>query len=418
MFLDVASIYCKAGNGGDGTVSWHREKFVPAGGPDGGNGGDGGSIYFEADSSMNTLIDFRYTQHFRAQNGDKGGTRNCTGKSGADIIIKVPCGTVIKDAATGGVLADMFEAGERKLLFAGGRGGRGNAVFATARHRSPGFAELGESTEEHKITLELKTIADIGLIGFPNVGKSTFLSVISAARPKIANYHFTTIAPNLGVVASYDSSYVVADIPGLIEGASEGLGLGHSFLRHVERVRLIAHLVDISGSEGRDPIEDYKIIRSELNKYSRKLAALPEIVIAAKTDLLTDGASIAELEKLVGGKVYPLSSVTNTGVEELKNLFAAKLKELPPVRCLEFVPYEYQKKDKSEYEISRSGDVFIISGPFMEELARRVTLNDDDSFRWFQKTLRDKGIIDELREMGIQEGDTVSILDIDFEYME
>ena len=264
MFLDVAVIYCKAGNGGDGVVAWHREKYVATGGPDGGDGGNGGSIYFQADRSMNTLISFRYTQHWNAENGANGAGKKCSGKSGADLIIKVPCGTIIRDAETNGIIADVFNDGEKVLVFKGGRGGRGNARFATPTHRSPGYSEHGEKTEKHKIKLELKTIADVGLVGFPNVGKSTLLSVISAARPKIANYHFTTLSPNLGMVEYFGDSFVVADIPGLIEGASEGVGLGHSFLRHVERVRVIVHLIDISGSEGRNPIEDYKAIRKEL----------------------------------------------------------------------------------------------------------------------------------------------------------
>lgn len=417
MFLDVAIIYCKAGNGGDGAVAWHREKYVATGGPDGGDGGKGGSIYFQADRSLNTLISFRYTQHFKAENGANGSGKNCSGKAGEDLIIKVPCGTIIKDAETDGIIADVFNDGEKILIFKGGRGGRGNARFATPTHRSPGYSEHGERTETRKIKLELKTIADVGLVGFPNVGKSTLLSVISAARPKIANYHFTTLSPNLGMVDCYGDSFVVADIPGLIEGASEGVGLGHSFLRHVERVRLIVHLVDISGSEGRNPVEDYLTIRKELESYSKDLSLLKEIVVANKCDLLSgDESAIEELEKVCGSKVVRLSAATTEGVKELKVLMNETLKEIPPVAPLEFVPFEYEEKDRSNFEINYIDGVYYVTGGYVEELARRVVLSDGDSFRWFQRCLREKGVIDALKEKGMEDGDTVSIMDIDFEY--
>ncbi|MFA6866532.1 MAG: GTPase ObgE, partial [Clostridia bacterium] len=288
MFLDVATIYCKAGNGGKGVVAFHREKYINQGGPDGGDGGDGGNVYFVANDSLNTLIDFRYAQHYRAEDGSSGEGANRTGKGGKDLIIKVPRGTLIRDAETNGIIADIFNVDEKVLIFSGGRGGRGNARFSTSTRKAPAFAENGEEAIERKLILELKTIADVGLVGFPNVGKSTLLSIISSARPKIANYHFTTLRPNLGVVKHYDDSFVVADIPGLIEGASEGLGLGHQFLRHIERVRLIVHIVDISGSEMRDPINDYIKIREELKNYSNILYNLPEIVVANKCDLVED----------------------------------------------------------------------------------------------------------------------------------
>ena len=418
MFLDLAVIYCKAGNGGDGVVSWHREKYVPTGGPDGGDGGKGGDIYFEADPSLNTLISFRYTQRFKAGNGENGSKKNCAGKGGEDLVIKVPRGTVIRDADTNGIIADIFNYGEKVLVFKGGKGGRGNARFATATHRSPGFSEMGYKTEERKIRLELKTIADVGLVGFPNVGTSTLLSVISAARPKIANYHFTTLSPNLGVVSHYDDSFVVADIPGLIEGASEGAGLGHSFLRHVDRVRLIVHLVDISGSEGRDPYEDYVTIRKELENYSSELATRPEIVVVNKCDILYDEEEISRFEEKIGKKVLRLSAVTHSGVEELKAQISETLKELPALAPLEFVPFEYEEKDRTSFEVNRVGDMFYVTGGFIEDLARRVVLNDGDSFRWFQKVLRDKGVIDKLKEMGVKDGDIIAILDIEFEYTE
>ena len=417
MFLDVAVIYCKAGNGGDGVVAWHREKYVATGGPDGGDGGRGGSIYFQADRSINTLISFRYTQHFKAENGANGAGKNCSGKAGEDLIIKVPCGTIIRDAETNGIIADVFNDGEKILVFKGGRGGRGNARFATATHRSPGYSEHGERTETRKIKLELKTIADVGLVGFPNVGKSTLLSVISAARPKIANYHFTTLSPNLGMVDYYGDSFVVADIPGLIEGASEGVGLGHSFLRHVERVRLIVHLVDISGSEGRNPVEDYIAIRKELKNYSEDLSELKEIVVANKCDLLYgDETTIEELEKVCGSKVIQISAATTEGVNELKKAMSEVLKEIPPVAPLEFIPFEYEEKDRSNFEINYENGIYFVTGGYVEELARRVVLSDYDSFRWFQRCLRDRGVIDALKEAGMQDGDTVSIMDIDFEY--
>ena len=417
MFLDIAIIYCKAGNGGDGAVAWHREKYVATGGPDGGDGGNGGSIYFQADRSMNTLISFRYTQHFKAEDGANGSGKNCSGKAGKDLIIKVPCGTIIRDAESNGIIADVFNDGEKVLIFKGGRGGRGNARFATPTHRSPGYSEHGERTETRKIKLELKTIADVGLVGFPNVGKSTLLSVISAARPKIANYHFTTLSPNLGMVEYYGDSFVVADIPGLIEGASEGVGLGHSFLRHVERVRLIVHLLDISGSEGRNPIEDYKAIRKELENYSIELAGLPEIIVANKCDLLYgDETTIADLEAMTGSKVLQISAATTEGIQELKKAIATKLQELPPVAPLEFEPFTYEEKDRSSFEINVENGIYYVTGGYVEELARRVVLNDYDSFRWFQRCLRDKGVIDALKEAGMQDGDTVCIMDVEFEY--
>ena len=286
MFLDYVKIIIKAGDGGNGKVSFHREKYVPNGGPDGGDGGNGGDVIFVADKNMNTLIDFRYQKFYRAQNGNDGEAKNCTGKSAEPLYIKVPMGTVVRDTESGKVVCDLFEDGEQVVVLKGGRGGKGNNRFAHSKRQAPSFSQLGERTEEHRVTLELKTIADVGLVGFPNVGKSTLLSVLTSAKPKIANYHFTTLNPNLGVVQMYDDSFVIADIPGLIEGASEGAGLGHYFLRHIERVRVIVHIVDISGSEGRDPVEDFNKINNELATYSTKLAEIPQIVVASKADLL------------------------------------------------------------------------------------------------------------------------------------
>ena len=418
MFLDTVTIYCKAGNGGNGTVSFHREKYVPKGGPDGGDGGKGGSIYFEADPSINTLINFRYNQHFRAGNGERGQGANKTGSKGEDIVIKVPRGTIVKDAESGGILADIFNCGEKVLIFKGGIGGRGNARFCTATRRAPSFAENGEITKERKLRLELKTIADVGLVGFPNVGKSTLLSVISSARPKIANYHFTTLSPNLGVVKNHDDDFVVADIPGLIEGAADGQGLGHEFLRHIERVRLIVHVVDISGSEDRDPVEDYRIIREELKNYSEKLYALPELIVANKCDLCDPTQKIAELEKVTGKKVYPISAATTANVQGLMDEVANTLRDLPPLAPIEFVPYEYENEDKNAYQINYADGVYYVTGGFVEGLARTVYLDDNESFSWFQKHMRERGIIDDLKKMGAKDGDTICVIDLEFELMD
>jgi Obg family GTPase CgtA len=415
--LDIATIFIKAGNGGDGLVSFKRAKFLPAGGPDGGDGGRGGNVFFEADPSMNTLISFRYAQKFKAGDGSKGGDSFKSGHSGEDIIIKVPPGTVVKDAETGKIIADVYVPNEKTLVLEGGDGGRGNAKFAGATRRSPNFSELGEATVERKIILELKLIADVGLIGFPNVGKSTILSVISAARPKVANYPFTTLEPNLGVVRAGESSFVVADIPGLVEGASEGAGLGLDFLRHIERVRLLLHIIDISGSEGRDPLEDYKIIRSELKKYGKRLTGLPEIIIANKCDLLTDKSVIKALRDKTKKRVVEVSAATTEGIKNLINITAEKLQKLPPLAPLEFEPFEYQKIDKNEVIISKEGsDIYRISGGMALSLARKVVLNDPDSFRWFERTLRENGVIDKLKEKGMKEGDVIRILDKEFKY--
>jgi GTP-binding protein len=418
MFLDTATIYCKAGNGGKGAVSFHRAKYEPAGGPDGGNGGKGGNIYFMADPSSSTLINFRYSQHFRAENGMRGEDSNKTGASGNEIVIKVPRGTIVKDAETGGIIADIFNYDEKVLIFKGGNGGRGNTVFCTPTRRSPAFAENGETTIERKIKLELKTIADVGLVGFPNVGKSTFLSVISAAKPKIANYHFTTLSPNLGVVQHYDRNFVVADIPGLIEGAAEGLGLGHEFLRHLERVRLIVHILDISGSEMRDPIEDYKIIRKELKHYSEKLYNLPEIIVANKCDLAVDDDKVKELEAYTGQEVLKISAATTDGVKKVVDKMSNMLKDLPEIEQMEFVPFEYDEIDKTSYEITQVDGIYYITGNFIDELARKAYLDDTDSNNWFQKKMRNRGIIDDLRAHGAKDGDTICVLDLEFEFMD
>lgn len=420
MFLDIATIYCKAGNGGNGKVSFYRAKYQMAGGPDGGDGGKGGDIYFEADSSLNTLIDFKFSKHFRAENGQHGGNNNKTGRNGKDLVIKVPRGTIIRDFETGGILTDIFTYGEKVLLFKGGMGGNGNAKFCTPTRRSPSFAENGQETIERKLKLELKTIADVGLVGFPNVGKSTLLSVISEAKPKIADYHFTTLSPNLGVVKYYETSFVVADIPGLIEGAADGAGLGHEFLRHVERVRLIVHVIDISGSELRDPVEDYKIIRTELKKYSEKLYGLPEIIVANKCDLLENNHSkkIEELEKLSDGKILRISAATTEGIKTLIDKMALELSKLPPIAPIEYQPFEYQETDKQDYNIEITDGVYYVTGGFIDELARKTYLDDTDSFNWFQRKMRERGIIQDLRDRGAKEGDTIVVLDLEFELID
>lgn len=420
MFLDYVKIFIKAGNGGNGAVSFHREKYVPNGGPDGGDGGNGGSIIFVADKNLTTLVDFKFKKHFRAENGASGAGRNCTGKSGEDLIIKVPVGTVIKETSSDRILADLFEDGETYKALTGGRGGKGNARFAHAERQAPGFSQLGETTEEHQVTLELKTIADVGLVGFPNVGKSTLLSVLTSAKPKIANYHFTTINPNLGVVEMYDDSFVIADIPGLIEGAGEGAGLGHYFLRHIERVRLIVHIVDISGSEGRDPVDDYFKIRNELAVYSEKLARTPEIVVASKADLLTDDDALARFEKETGKKPFLISALARLGLDELLAAIKAKVDELPPPeRIIVDAGATLESKAEGGFEIVRHDDgSFEVVGGLVDYLARNVVLSSYDSFSFFQKVLKDRGVIDALKASGMKEGDTVIVADAEFEWVE
>lgn len=420
MFLDYVKIFIKAGNGGNGKVSFHREKFVPNGGPDGGDGGNGGDVVFVADKNINTLYNFKFQKFYRAENGGDGEAKNCTGKSAPPLVIKVPVGTVIRDTQTGKVVADLFEDGESEVLLKGGRGGKGNNRFAHAKRQAPTFSQLGETTEEHQVTLELKTIADVGLVGFPNVGKSTLLSVLTSAKPKIANYHFTTINPNLGVVQMFDDSFVIADIPGLIEGASEGAGLGHYFLRHIERVRLIVHIVDISGSEGRDPIDDYNKINAELATYSEKLAAIPQIVVAGKADMLYDDDVVAKFEKEIGQKVYVISSVTRQGIDELLKVMKANVDMLPaPQRIERDEDFELEAKSDQKFTISRLDDgSFFVDGGLVDFLIQSVTISSDDSFAFFQKVLKDRGVISELKKRGMKEGDTVIIGDIEFEWVD
>lgn len=419
MFLDIATIFVKAGNGGDGIVSFHTEKYVAQGGPDGGDGGNGGSIVFVVDKGASTLIDFKFAKHFRAENGENGGAKTCRGKNGKDLTIKVPRGTLIRDKKTGAVLADMFYDDNEFVLQKGGFGGKGNARFATAQRKAPRFCQMGEKTEEIELTLELKTIADVGLVGFPNVGKSTLLSVVSSAKPKIANYHFTTLSPNLGVVKVYDDAFVMADIPGLIEGASEGAGLGFRFLRHVERVRLIVHIVDVSGSEGRDPYEDYLKINRELENYSAKLAALPQIICANKCDLITDPSVIDAFEQKIGRKAIRLSALTQEGTQELIRETYRQLQDLPKVEPIPVEMVRTEDKDHTSYLITKDEDGnFEVMGGLIDLLVRNVVLDDYESFRYFQKMLKDKGVISALRRNGCKEGDVVRIADIEFDFID
>ena len=423
MFLDRVKIFIKSGNGGNGKTSFYANKYE-RGGPDGGDGGKGGDIVFAVDKDLTTLIDFRLKKHFRAENGENGQNKNCTGKNGENLVIMVPRGTVIKDDETGKTIADMYYDSDRKTVLEGGEGGKGNARFKSSRRQAPQFAQTGQITEEHAVWLELKTIADVGLVGFPNVGKSTLLSKLTQAKPKIANYHFTTLSPNLGVAKVFDKSFVIADIPGLIEGASEGAGLGHYFLRHVERTRLLLHLVDISGSEGRDPYEDYKTICMELKKYSKDVSALPQIVVLSKSEMPgSDENKKAFLKKVSRLKSKPevvsISSYTGEGLDELLKLVAKKLETLPVVLPQTEDLYEYERPDKTRYEIVRDDDgAYVVIGGFVDELVRNVVLSDPASFAYFQKILKNKGVIKSLKKLGAGVGDTIRIGDTDFEMEE
>ena len=420
MFIDKVRIFIKAGDGGNGACSFHTEKYVPNGGPDGGDGGSGGDVIFRATSSLNTLNNFYYSKHFRAENGENGAGKNCYGKCGKDLYVDVPVGTLIRDVETGNLMADLDEDGKEEIIMKGGIGGKGNRHFANARRQTPRFYQYGVKTQEKMIELELKTIADVGLVGFPNVGKSTFLSVVSQAKPKIANYHFTTLSPNLGVVQAGEESFVMADIPGLIEGASQGAGLGLEFLRHIERTRMLVHVIDISGSEGRDPIDDYKKINQELATYSEKLAQIPQIVVAGKADLLTDRSEIEKFEKAIGKKVYVVSSVTHEGLDELLAVMKQKVEELPPPqRIARDENFELEPKSDQKFTISRLDDgSFFVDGGLVDFLIQNVTISSQDSFAFFQKVLKDRGVIAELKKRGMKEGDIVCIGDLEFEWVD
>jgi len=422
MFVDIAKIRIKAGDGGAGAVSFHREKYVAAGGPDGGDGGKGGDIVFVVDNHLSTLADFRYKRKYAAENGQPGARRRCSGKSAPDLVIRVPRGTLVKDAESGRILADI--SGKEPVIIArGGKGGWGNQHFATPTRQIPRFAKPGIPGEALEVVLELKLLADVGLVGFPNVGKSTLISVVSEAKPKIANYHFTTLTPVLGVVrADENTSFVMADIPGLIEGASGGAGLGHDFLRHVERCRLLVHLVDVSGVEGRDPAEDFEAINRELAGFSPELSGRDQLVAANKIDIATPEqleafqAYIAEK----GHEFYPICAATGQGAQDLVYAIARRLKDLPPIREYEPDPVpqeELIQKTGRDFNITVVGDVYMVDAPWLVQVLGGVDLDDYESLQYFQRVLRSSGIIDKLEEMGICEGDTVSILDIEFDFI-
>ena len=418
MFIDQAKIYIKAGDGGNGCTSFYTEKYVANGGPDGGDGGKGGDIVFAVDPNMNSLNDFRFAKLYRAENGENGSGKFCHGKCAPDLVIKVPRGTIIRDEETGKIIADMFDADSRVTVLKGGIGGKGNARFKSSRRQAPAFSQSGRKTEKKCVILELKTIADVGLVGYPNVGKSTLLSVISSARPKIANYHFTTLTPNLGVVKYYDHSFIVADIPGLIDGASKGAGLGTDFLRHIERTRLIVHVVDISGSEGRDPVKDYYKINEELADYSPKLAALPQIVALNKADMATN-RQIEDFIKETGTKCVAISAIIGQNVDDLIKTIYEELQKLPPVAKMEYEPFEYEDKNTRDFYIMRDDDgAYEICGGLMDELARNVVIDNYDSFKYFQKQLKDRGVIRALRKAGAKDGDLIRIMDIEFNFVE
>ncbi|MBE6727273.1 MAG: GTPase ObgE [Ruminococcaceae bacterium] len=423
MFVDIANIHLKAGNGGNGAVSFHREKYVAAGGPDGGDGGRGGNIVFEVDDNLSTLADFRYKRKYCAEPGQNGGASRCTGKSAKDLVISVPRGTLVKETETGRIIADL--SGDESVVIAkGGNGGWGNMHFATATRQVPRFAKNGNPGEELDVTLELKLLADVGLIGFPNVGKSTLISVVSEAKPKIANYHFTTLTPVLGVVRMGEgTSFVMADIPGLIEGAGEGVGLGHEFLRHVERCRMLLHVIDVSGSEGRDPIDDFNKINHELSVFSDELKDRPQIVVGNKCDM-ADEERIEELRAYFEGKGYkffPIMAAIAEGTGELINAVAAELAKLPPILRYEAEAkpvVDYTVKEKRTFNIRAcDGVYFVEDAPWLLDIMNTVDPDDYESLQYFERVLRSSGIITALEQAGINAGDTVCVYDVEFEFV-
>ncbi len=420
-FIDTARITVRSGNGGNGVVSFHREKYVAAGGPDGGDGGKGGNVVVVIDDHMSTLMDFRYKRKYAAEPGADGQGKRCSGKDGANLVIKVPRGTVIRDAETREIICDM-SGDEPFVLARGGNGGWGNKHFATPTRQVPRFAKAGLPGQERQVILELKLLADVGLVGFPNVGKSTLLSVVTKANPKIANYHFTTLYPNLGVVYVEEGvSFVMADIPGIIEGAAEGAGLGHAFLRHIDRCRLLLHIVDVSGSEGRDPIADFEAINEELQQYSPELASRKMLVVANKVDILEDESLLEGLRAHVEGKGYPffvMSAAAHQGTRELMKTVAGELANLPPVVVYEPTYVERPPEvDTSEpVTITHEDDTWLVEGPWLQRLMANVNFSDFESRNWFDRQLRQSGLFDRLEEMGIQDGDIVSLYNLEFEY--
>lgn len=424
MFTDYVKINVKSGDGGNGAVSFRREKYVAAGGPDGGDGGKGGDVYFFVDPDANTLVDFRFKKKFKAENGKNGEGAHRYGRSGEDLHIGVPIGTIIRDAETNQVLADLSEKGQEELILPGGRGGKGNSHFATSTRQAPRFSQDGEKGLEKELVLELKLLADVGLVGFPNVGKSTFLSRTTSATPKIANYHFTTLEPNLGVVkSSYGDSFVIADIPGIIEGASQGTGLGLQFLRHIERTRLLLHVIDVSGTEGRNPVEDFNTINEELKQYSEKLAARKQIIVANKIDSMQDENLYKELEEMAkekGIEIYKISAVTGEGIEELLKHVSEILKTLPKEDVVEVIGGKkvYTLEDEIPFTITREDGMWIVDGPGVQKIMRRVNLEDNESMYYFQKCLDELGVNKALKEAGVKQGDTVKVVDWELEWMD
>lgn len=423
MFVDIAKIFIKAGDGGDGAVAFHREKYVASGGPDGGDGGRGGNIVFVADDNLSTLADFRYKRKYVAQKGENGRGGRCNGKKAPDLVIRVPRGTLIKEVTTGRLLADISDK-EPVVVARGGKGGWGNPHFATPTRQTPRFSKPGQPGEEYEVQLELKLLADVGIVGFPNVGKSTLISVVSEAKPVIANYHFTTITPVLGVVRmGPESSFVMADIPGLIEGAGDGVGLGHQFLRHVERCRLLVHMVDVSGSEGRDPKEDFRIINEELQKFNPELAQRPMIVVGNKCDL-TEDEVIDDFRKFIeeqGYKFFPIMAAISYEVEPLLKEIQEQLSKLPPIVRYEAEPAplpEAEDIGRTDIKVTNHGGVYFVEADQLLRVLRMIDFSDTDSLQYFQRVLISSGVIDALKEAGIQEGDTVSLYDFEFEYVE
>ncbi len=426
MFADRAKIHVKSGKGGDGHVSFRREKYVPNGGPDGGDGGNGGSVYFEVDNGLNTLTDFRHIRKYSATNGEEGGKKNCAGKNGTDIIIKVPEGTVIREAQSGKVITDMSGENRRFLLLKGGKGGNGNQHYATSTMQAPKYAQPGQPAQELELVLELKVIADVGLVGFPNVGKSTFLSKVTNARPKIANYHFTTMNPNLGVVDLDDAKgFVIADIPGLIEGASDGVGLGHEFLRHIERTKLIVHIVDAASTEGRDPIADIYAINKELETYDAALSSRPQIIAANKIDMIYGEddpvAAIRNEFEPQGIPVYAISAISGKGLRELLYAINNRLAELdsaPVVFEQEYFPEYHFDMDTEPFTVvyDESADEYVVEGPRIEKMLSYTNLESEKGFKFFQDFMKKNGILEQLEALGIQEGSTVRMYGLSFDY--
>ena len=423
MFIDKARIFVKAGNGGNGAVSFRREKYVPAGGPDGGDGGRGASVIFEVDNDLRTLMDFKYQRKYVATPGGDGSKKRQAGKNGEDLVLKVPAGTIIRDEASGKIIADLKHEGDRAVVARGGRGGKGNQHFANAVRQAPNFAKSGTDGEERWVILELKMIADVGLLGFPNVGKSTFLSVVTAAKPKIANYHFTTLTPNLGVVQTkFGDSFVLADIPGLIEGAAEGVGLGHDFLRHVERTKVLIHIVDISGLEGRNALEDFDAINDELKLYNEKLSTRPQVVVANKIDILEDESVYEEFKTTLedrGYKVFKMSAATREGIDDVIAYVSQVLKDAEEIELVSeeelYVP-ELDAIEEEGLQVEIEDGVYVVTGKALRRIMYSVNFEDMESIQFFQKAMESQGVFDKLREMGIEDGDTVKIYEIEFEF--